>query len=171
MSYMEKVILVDKNDNQIGLEDKLKAHLGQGILHRAFSVFVFNSKGELLLQQRASEKMLWPLFWTNTCCSHPREGEGYEEGGQRRLKEELGFTCPLEYKGKIRYQASYEDIGSENELCPVLVGEYNGEVLPNKEEVNNFKWVNFDELKKDVSENPDKYTPWLKMELEQIFNK
>lgn len=167
---MDKVILVDKDDSPVGLEEKIKAHLGQGMLHRAFSVFVFNDKKELLLQQRASGKMLWPLYWTNTCCSHPKEGENYEEAGQRRLKEELGFTCPLKFVGKFQYQAPYKDVGSENELCSVLVGEYSGEVFPNKEEVESIKWVNFEELKKDVEENSGNYTPWLKLELEKFFN-
>lgn len=167
---MNKVILVDENDNQIGLEEKIKAHLGEGILHRAFSVFVFNSKGEFLLQQRASGKMLWPLYWTNTCCSHPMEGENYETAGQRRLKEEMGFTCPLKFIGKFQYQAPYKDIGSEHELCSVLVGEYDGEITINKEEANDYKWVDFEELRKDVMENPDNYTPWFKIELEKFFN-
>lgn len=166
---MEKVILVDENDNQIGLEDKVKAHLGQGILHRAFSVFVFNKKGQLLLQQRASEKMLWPLCWTNTCCSHPREGEKYEEAGQRRLKEEMGFTCSLKRIGEITYHANYKDIGSENEYCPVLVGEYDGEVNFDKKEANNIKWIDLKELKEDMEKNPDNYTPWFKIELDKFF--
>ena len=166
---MDKLILVDENDNQIGFEEKIKCHLGEGILHRAFSVFVFNNKGELLLQKRGNGKMLWPLFWTNTCCSHPREGEGYEDAGKRRLQEELGFSCSLKYIGKFQYKASYKDIGSENELCAVLVGEYSGEINANKEEVDDFKWVNFEELKKDVSQNQDNYTPWFKMELEKFF--
>lgn len=166
---MEKVVLVDENDNQIGLEEKVKAHLGQGILHRAFSIFVFNSKKELLLQQRASEKMLWPLYWTNTCCSHPREDENYQEAGQRRLNEELGFTCPLEYIGKFQYQANYRDIGAENELCSVLIGDYDGQVNVNEKEINDYKWVNFEELKQDILENPDTYTPWFKIELDKFF--
>lgn len=166
---MENVILVDENDNQIGLEEKMKAHLGNGTLHRAFSIFVFNNKKEILLQQRAKEKMLWPMYWTNTCCSHPRESEEYQEAGQRRLKEELGFTCNLEYIGKFQYQANYKDIGSENELCSVLVGEYDGEVNIDPKEVNDFRWVDFKELKKDVLENPDNYTPWFKIELDKFF--
>jgi len=166
---MDKVILVDENDNQIGLEEKIKAHLGDGILHRCISVFVFNDKKEFLLQQRAKEKMLWPLYWTNTCCSHPKEGESYQEAGQRRLKEEMGFTCPLNVIGKMNYQACYKDIGSEREICAVLVGNYNGEVNVDEKEINDFKWVNFEGLKKDVLENPDIYTPWFKIDLEKFF--
>jgi isopentenyl-diphosphate delta-isomerase len=166
---MDKVIIVDDNDNQVGLEDKLKCHLDKGILHRAFSVFVFNNKGELLLQQRSSKKLLWPLYWSNTCCSHPREGEDCESAGQRRLKEEMGFTCPLKLIGKFKYQANYKDVGSENELCSVLIGKHNNDVNINKEEVANFKWIGLQILKKDISKNPDQYTPWFKMELEKFF--
>ncbi len=166
---MEKVILVDENDNQIGLEEKVKAHLGNGVLHRAFSVFVFNSKKELLLQQRASEKMLWPLYWTNTCCSHPKEGESYQEAGERRLKEEFGFTCPLKYIGKFQYQVNYKDIGSENELCSVLVGDYDGEINVDEKEIASYKWVDLEKIKKDVLENSNSYTPWFKMELDKFF--
>jgi len=166
---MDKVITVDENDNQIGLKDKLICHLGQGILHRAFSVFVFNIKGEFLLQKRSKDKFLWPLYWTNTCCSHPKENESYEEAGQRRLKEEMGFSCPLKFIGKFQYQSGYKDIGSENELCSVLVGEYDGKISINPEEVADYKWVNFENLKEDVIKNPDNYTPWLTMELEKFF--
>ena len=166
-----KIIIVDENDNQLGLKDKLKCHLGQGILHRAFSVFIFNSKRELLLQKRSKRKMLWPFYWTNTCCSHPRENEGYEAAARRRLKEEMGFSCPLKLLGKFQYRANYKNIGSENELCSVLVGKYNGKISVNPREVAEFKWVNFEQLKKDVAENKDKYTPWFKMELEKFFIK
>lgn len=167
---MDELILVDGNDNEIGNEEKVKCHLGEGILHRAFSVFVFNDKGDLLLQQRGKDKMLWPLFWSNTCCSHPRKGEQYEEAAERRLKEEMGFSCPVKYIGKFQYQAAYEDKGSENELCAVLVGRYNGEVNINKNEAEDYKWIHFDSLLEDVNKNPEKYTPWFKMELEKFNN-
>lgn len=166
----DKIILVDENDNQVGIEGKLKSHLGAGVLHRAFSIFVFNKKGELLLQQRSAEKMLWPLFWSNTCCSHPKEGETWKQAGQRRLEEELGFSCPLEFKGKFQYHAGYKDIGSENELCYVLAGKYEGEVIANKKEVASFKWIDFEAVKEDVAQNSKKYTPWFKIELEKFFN-
>ena len=165
----ENVILVNEEDVQTGLEDKLAAHLGQGKLHRAFSVFIFNSKGEFLLQQRSAQKMLWPLHWTNTCCSHPRENEDYQAAGQRRLQEEMGFTCLLKMIGKFQYQARYKDAGSEYELCRVLVGEYDGQVAPDPKEVADCKWVDFGKVKKDVASNPDAYTPWFKMELERFF--
>lgn len=166
---MEKVILVDKDDRQIGLEEKVKSHMGDGVMHRAFSVFIFNSKGEFLLQRRSREKMLWPLYWTNTCCSHPREGEDYQEAGQRRLKEEMGFSCTLKPVGKFSYHAKYKDIGSESELCSVLMGTYDGKVIPDPKEAAEYTWTNFQELQKDVAANPDKYTPWFKLELEKFF--
>lgn len=166
---MDELILVDKDDNEIGNEEKVKCHLGEGILHRAFSVFIFNNKGDLLLQQRGKEKMLWPLYWSNTCCSHPRKGEDYEGAAERRLKEEMGFSCPVKFIGKFQYQVPYKNIGSENELCSVLVGMYTGRVVPNPEEVESWKWIDYKNLLEDVEKNPDMYTPWFKMELE-IFN-
>jgi len=166
---VDKVVLVDKNDKPLGLRDKTECHLGKGILHRAFSVFVFN-KTQLLLQQRSSEKFLWPLYWSNTCCSHPLQKEDYLEAAKRRLKEEMGFVCQLKFLGKFCYQASYQHKGSENELCAVLQGEYQGEVNPDPKEVAAWKWVDFKELKKDVKLSPGKYTPWFKMEIDKFFS-
>lgn len=166
---MEYVILVDEADKQVGLGEKVASHMGAGVLHRAFSVFIFNTKGEFLLQKRSAGKMLWPLFWTNTCCSHPREGEDYQAAGQRRLQEEMGFTCELSPVGSFIYHASYEDVGSENELCSVLTGTYDGAVVPDPDEAAEYSWVDFNELKKDVAAHPEKYTPWFKLELAQFF--
>lgn len=165
---MDELILVGEGDNEIGSEEKIKCHLGGGILHRAFSVFVFNNKKELLLQQRGKEKLLWPLYWSNTCCSHPRRGENYIVAAERRLKEEMGFSCSLEFIGKFQYQAPYKDIGSENELCAVLIGAYNGRVTTNPKEVESWQWIGFKNLLSDVNKNPDKYTPWFKIELEKF---
>lgn len=166
---MEHLILVDENDQQTGQEEKVKGHLRDGMMHRAFSVFIFNSKGEFLLQRRSKDKMLWPLYWTNTCCSHPRSGEGYQEAGQRRLKEEMGFNCPLTLVGKFAYRARYKDVGFENELCSVLVGTYDGAVTLNPAEVAEYAWVDFEALKNDVTAHPEKYTPWFKLELDRFF--
>lgn len=166
---MDKIIIVDENDKALGLKDKLKCHLGGGILHRAFSVFIFNNKGELLLQQRSEKKLLWPLYWSNTCCSHPLSGENYEQAAERRLKEEMGFICPVKLIGNFQYQANYKNVGAENELCSVLAGKYDGKIMADPNEAANWKWINFDELKKDVIVNQSKYTPWLKMELEKFF--
>ncbi|HBG81784.1 TPA: isopentenyl-diphosphate delta-isomerase [candidate division CPR2 bacterium] len=165
---MEKVILVDENDKNIGLEEKVKAHLDEGKLHRAFADFIFNKKGELLIQQRSEKKMLWPLIWDNTCASHPRENESYEKAGERRLLDELGFTCKLKMADKFQYHAAYKDVGAESEVCATLIGEYDGDVKPVKEEVADWKWVNINDLKKDMEENPDKYTPWFIIALERL---
>jgi len=166
---MDKVVIVDEDDRPLGLEDRWKCHSGEGILHRAFSVLVFNREGQLLLQQRSKNKLLWPLCWANTCCSHPSEGESYEQAGQRRLQTEMGFVCHLRLIGTFRYQASYEDRGLENEMCAVLVGEYDGEVNPDPEEVADWKWMDFEEVRRDVAVHPDKYSPWFKIEIQKFF--
>ncbi len=167
---MSKVIVVDKKDTPLYLKDKLECHLGKGILHRAFSVFVFNKNGELLLQQRSEDKFLWPLYWSNTCCSHPYENESYEAAARRRLKEEMGFYCNPRLIGSFVYQANYKDKGTEYELCSVLLGEYNGIVNTDPEEVANWKWMDLEKVKKDVVINPDIYTPWFKIELENFYS-
>jgi isopentenyl-diphosphate delta-isomerase len=166
---MDKLVIVDENDKPLGLEEKWKCHAGKGILHRAFSVFVFNQKGELLVHQRSKEKPLWPLYWSNTCCSHPLEDESYEEAGHRRLVAEMGFSCVLRLVGTFRYQASYQDKGSENEFCAVLVGQYDGEIHPNPQEVADWKWIASQDLREDIAADSDKYTPWFKTEIERFF--
>ena len=165
---MSNVILVDKNDNQIGLEDKVKAHLGQGILHRAFTILIFNKKNEILLQKRAKDKMLWPLVWEATCSSHPLENKTYEEAGKKRLKQELGFSCPLKLVDKFIYQSSCGKVGAENEVCGLLKGEYNGDVKADSQEVAEWKWVSLLELRKEIKKNPEQYAPWLKIALEKL---
>lgn len=169
MTADSKIVVVDAKDNVIGLEEKIKCHLGKGILHRAFSVFIFNGKGETLIQQRSGSKMLWPLFWSNACCSHQKPEESAESAGKRRLKEELGFDCPLKFLGKFIYQADYKEIGSENELCYVMKGQYSGKADPDPKEVADLKWVGMEQLKDDVKKNPGAYTPWFKIELEKFF--
>lgn len=165
----DELVLVDSEDNILGYEEKEKCHDGKGILHRAFSAFVFNDEGELLIQKRADGKRLWPGFWANSCCSHPRKGEGYVEAGGKRLMEELGFTCDLEPLFKFEYQAKYGEEGSENELDQVLLGKYNGEVKANPEEVAEYKWVKPDWLRADIEENSEKYAPWFKISLERVL--
>ncbi|NUJ97619.1 isopentenyl-diphosphate Delta-isomerase [Candidatus Gracilibacteria bacterium] len=156
----EFVVLVDENNNEIGTMEKLEAH-EKGILHRAISIFVFNDAGELLLQQRAKHKYHAGGLWTNTVCSHPRLGETYEDAVQRRLQEEMGFTCPLEKFGEIVYNVGFlEGDLREHEHDTIFIGTYNGEVNPNTEEAMDYKWINLDELKKDIKENKDFYTPW-----------
>ena len=166
MSY---VTLVDENDREIGTEEKIKAHLGKGKLHRAFSVFIFNGRGELLLQKRSKEKMLWGGYWSNSCCSHPVPGEDLLEAGMRRLGEELGFSCRLEHVGSFVYSEKFQDIGSENELCHILKGRYDGEVYPEKKEVEEIKWMKIKDVKGLIREIPSDFTPWFKMEMKKLF--
>ena len=157
----EFVILVDQNDNQIGTEEKLSAHKA-GRLHRAFSIFVFNSKKELLLHKRASTKYHSGGLWTNTCCSHPRENELVEDAVHRRLEEELGFDCALEKKFDFIYKAQVGEL-TEHEFDHVFFGTYEDEINPDPEEVEETTWMNMDDLQKDMKEHPDKYTEWFKI--------
>ncbi len=158
----EFVVLIDRDDNPVGLMEKQQAHHA-GLLHRAFSVFIFNSKNELMIHQRAAEKYHSPKLWTNTCCSHPRENETYEQAAHRRLIEEMGFDCEIQEKFHFIYKAELEEGLFEHELDRVFTGFYEGEVNFNPEEVMDYKWIGMDELKKDIDSNPDKYTVWFKI--------
>jgi len=167
---MKKLILVNKKDKVVGFETKKKCHQGKGILHRAFSVYVFNNKKQLLIQKRSKFKPLWPLYWwAPTCCSHPRKGEEYIDAGKRRLKEEFGFSCPLRMIDKFRYQARYKNVGSENEMCAILVGKYNGKIKANPKEIADWKWIDISKLRNDFKKNPDRYVPWLKIGLKRYL--
>lgn len=165
----DPVVLVDENDREIGIGSKLKCHLGKGRLHRAFSVFLFNSSGQLLLQKRSTKKTLWPLFWSNSVCSHPLPGEGYEKAASRRLVEEVGIEAEAQFLYKFVYSAKYKEIGAENEVCAVLAARSDLEPKPNHDEIIDYRWVERDELLKEVEENPKIYTPWFKMEAEELF--
>jgi isopentenyl-diphosphate delta-isomerase len=165
----EHVILVDKDDKQIGLMPKMEAH-EKAILHRAFSVFVFNDTGELMLQQRAAEKYHSPLLWTNTCCSHQRDGETNLEAGRRRLQEEMGFECDLKEVFSFIYQAPFDNGLTEHELDHVMVGNFNGNPKINKEEVEDYKWMTLQEVKVDMELNPDSYTAWFQIIFEKYYN-
>jgi len=158
----EKVILVSESDHQLGLMGKMEAH-EKGMLHRAFSVFVFNKQGELLLQQRAMDKYHSPGLWTNTCCSHQREGESNIQAGKRRLKEEMGFECDLEESFWFIYKAVFDNGLTEHELDHVLVGYYDKDPLINLEEVASFKWMSLEKVKNDIKERPDHYSEWFKI--------
>lgn len=164
----EEVILVDKNNNEIGVEEKLKAHR-EGKLHRAFSILVFNSKGELLLQRRAKEKYHWGGIWANTCCSHPRPNETHEQATHRRLKEEMGFDCELKESSSFIYRSEFSNGLIENEHDTIFIGNYDGEIKPNSSEVMDYCWISPDNLKSKIKENPDDYSPWLKIILEKDF--
>ncbi len=164
----EPLILVNEKDEVVGYKDKVSCHVGDGILHRAFSIFIFNGKGQVLMQKRSAEKPLWPLFWSNSCCSHPRKGESYQVATQRRLKEELGFTTRLKFLFKFQYQARFGQVGSENELCSVYVGRYDGPVQVNAREIAEWEWITVEELEKEMQEHPERFTPWFKMEWERM---
>ena len=166
----ELVVLVDKNDNQIGLMPKMEAH-EKAVLHRAFSVFTFNNKGELLLQQRAAHKYHSPLLWTNTCCSHQREGETNIEAGKRRLQEEMGFTTELKEVFSFIYKAPFENGLTEHELDHVMVGDFDGEPNINKEEVESYKWMLLEDVKNNIENNPDIYTEWCKIIFKESYKK
>ena len=167
---MTKVLLVNREGKVTGTEEKTQAHQGEGKLHRAFSIYIFNGAGDLLIQKRSKLKPLWPLFWANSCCSHPLPGEDLISAGERRLREELGFSCPLRMVDEFQYSAKYKDKGSENELCAVLVGVYNGPPQPDPEEVANWKWVKPDKILRDFNQNPDSYAPWFKIGLKRYLD-
>ena len=166
----EHVILVDEQDNPIGLMEKIEAH-EKALLHRAFSVFVFNEKNELMLQQRAAEKYHSPLLWTNTCCSHQRDGESNIEAGKRRLQEEMGFSCELEELFSFIYKAPFDNGLTEHELDHVMIGRFSDEPIINPEEVASYKWMPLEEVKSDIENHPEKYTAWFKIIFKESYNK
>ncbi|TAM75084.1 isopentenyl-diphosphate Delta-isomerase [bacterium] len=164
----EPLILVDADDRVIGHAGKADAHAGKGILHRAFSLFVSNPVGEVLLQQRATSKTLWPGYWANTCCSHPRQGEDMDTATQRRLREELGFTCALEFIYKFQYHAEFGEAGSESELCWVYVGVSDAPIRVNSTEIAAWRFVRPATLDREIEEAPERFTPWLKLEWRRL---
>jgi isopentenyl-diphosphate delta-isomerase len=165
----EKVILVDTNDNPIGLMNKLEAH-EKAVLHRAFSVFILNDKNELMLQQRAQHKYHSPLLWTNTCCSHQRENETNIQAGTRRLREEMGFETELKEMFHFIYKAPFDNGLTEHELDHVMIGYYNNMPDINKEEVESWKWMKIEDVKNDMITNPDQYTIWFKIIFEEFYH-
>jgi isopentenyl-diphosphate delta-isomerase len=167
-SPTESLILVDDQDREIGFHPKAECHEGQGLLHRAFSVFLFNADGELLLQKRSAQKPLWPLYWSNSCCSHPRESESVEKAGQRRIHEELHLECEVQFLYKFKYQASFGDLGSEHELCHVFFGYTNNEAIAHPDEIAEWRYITADELTREIAADGDCFTPWLKMEWQRI---
>ena len=158
---MDEVILIDKNDKPIGTSEKLEAHK-KGLLHRAFSILVFNKKGELLLQKRAENKYHSGGLWSTTACSHPKPNEKSIVAAHRRLKEEMGFDCDLEKNYSFFYKTNFPNGLIENECDYVFMGKYNGKVKPDPNEVVNCKWISMENLKKDIKENPDNYAFWFK---------
>lgn len=167
-SESEELILVDTDDNETGYLSKAKCHDGDGVLHRAFSVFLFNDAGELLLQQRAGSKRLWPGYWSNSICSHPRRGESMSVATRRRLLDELNFETPLEFVYKFAYQARFDETGAENELCHVFLGKLPEVVTPNEHEIAAVRFVSADSLDREFAEHPDELTPWFRLEWQAL---
>ena len=165
----DKVILVDKNDNQVGLMPKLEAH-EKGLLHRAFSIFIFNSRYELLLQKRASSKYHSGGLWTNTCCSHPREGEDTLDAANRRLDEEMGIKTSLRKVYDFIYKAELDNQLTEHEFDHVFYGVCDNDPILNKDEAEDFKWVDMETLNNDIMKNEDNYTVWFKIAFEYFYN-
>ena len=166
----DMLILVDSSDNEIGFLSKSECHMGSGRLHRAFSVFIFNSSGEVLIQKRSSHKELWGLHWSNSCCSHPRKNENIESAVNRRLAEELTIQCPVHFLYKFTYQEHFENVGSENELCYVYVGLFDGEIKENPNEVAEYRFISSKKLDQEIKTSPDNFTPWMKMEWSTILD-
>jgi isopentenyl-diphosphate delta-isomerase len=164
----EKLIVVDEDDNVLDYMNKKECHVGGGILHRAFSIFIFNSQKQLLLQKRSGQKQLWPHFWSNSCCSHPRKGENDEAATQRRLREELDLETQLHYLFKFIYHVPYHDIGSEFELCSVYIGKSDSEVTVNPNEIEEWKFIDTGMLDKELSSNAEIYSPWFRMEWKEM---
>ena len=163
----EMIILVDENDKEIGSEEKIKVHK-EGKLHRAFSIFIFNSEGKMLLQKRAKSKYHSGGLWTNTCCSHPRAGESLNDAVHRRLKEEMGFDCELKEIFSFIYKVKFDNNLSEYEYDHVFIGKFDGSPKPNPDEADSYKWISLDELEKDIKQKPDDYTFWFKIAFDKL---
>ena len=165
----EKVILVDEDDRQIGLMAKMEAH-EKAVLHRAFSVFLMNDAGQIMLQQRAANKYHSPLLWTNTCCSHQRNGETNLEAGKRRLWEEMGIQAELREVFSFIYKAPFDNGLTEHEYDHVMLGRFNGTPEINTEEVADWKWMTPQAIRDDIAQNPQSYTAWFKIIFEKFYD-
>ena len=163
------VVLVDKDDNEIGVEEKLRAHQNGGKLHRAISIFVFNSKGETMVQRRALSKYHSQGRWANTACSHPYPNESVLDAAHRRLKEEMGFDCEMREAFTFPYKAEVGNGLTEQEFDHVLFGSYEGEPKPDSNEVMDWKWISLDELMADIRASPDNYAEWLKLMISKVI--
>jgi isopentenyl-diphosphate delta-isomerase len=166
----DALILVDTADRVVGRLSKSRCHEGEGVLHRAFSLLIFNAAGDLLIQQRSPSKRLWPLYWSNSCCSHPRSGEDMATATQRRLREELGITCPLQFLFKFQYQAQFDATGSEHELCSVFIGTCIEPIAADPYEISAWRWVDPAGLQSQLtSQTGVKFTPWFTLEWARIW--
>ncbi|SHJ55481.1 isopentenyl-diphosphate delta-isomerase [Reichenbachiella agariperforans] len=166
---MEEVVLVDHLDNEIGTAEKLTAHR-DGSLHRAFSIFLFNSKGEMLLQKRAAGKYHSANLWSNSCCSHPRPAENLADAAHRRMREELGITTDLKWLLSFQYKIDFDNGLIEHELDHVFVGQTDQPMLLNPDEVSEIKYINPEQLKKDIAVHPDQYTFWFKELVDRVLD-
>ena len=166
----DMLILVDSSDNEIGFLSKSECHMGAGQLHRAFSVFIFNSSGEVLIQKRSPQKKLWGLHWSNSCCSHPRKNENIESAVNRRLAEELTIQCPIHFLYKFTYQENFGNVGSEHELCYVYVGLFDGEIKADPNEVAEYKFLSPQKLDREIKTSSENFTPWMQMEWNTILD-
>ena len=166
---MDQLILVDADGEIKGYDTKENCHQDKGKLHLAFSILIFTTDGRLLLQKRSVQKMLWPLYWSNSVCSHPMKGEEVEEAARRRVMEELGIDCHIYYLYTFKYHESYLDVGSESEMCSVFFGIYDGTVTPDSNEIDEIKYVQMNCLMAEIEKSPDSFTPWFKMEWEFIL--
>jgi isopentenyl-diphosphate delta-isomerase len=165
------LICVDQNDRPLTEASKFEVHSGKGQRHRAFSIFIFSEQNELLLQQRASDKRLWPGFWTNSCCSHPRAGENLTDAAHRRLNQELGIQCPLHYLYRFEYRAEFETLGTEHEVCSVFIGKVDRNevvVQAHPEEISAWKWQNLDEVAFLRQNQTEQLTPWFILEWDRL---
>jgi isopentenyl-diphosphate delta-isomerase len=167
-SDAEELILVDTEGTETGFATKRACHDGDGILHRAFSLFVFTSDGRLLLQRRGWGKRLWPGYWANSCCSHPRRGEAIDAATHRRLREELGVDCGLEFLFTFAYHARFGEVGSERELCSVYAGMASEPIRANTTEIAETRLVVTDELDSEIAAAPGEFTPWLRLEWPRV---
>jgi isopentenyl-diphosphate Delta-isomerase len=165
----DALILVDESDHGVGTLSKTECHEGRGVLHRAFSLLIFGAGGELLIQQRSAAKRLWPLYWSNSCCSHPRSGETMEAAIHRRLYEELGLRCPLQFLFKFQYQAQFDATGAENELCSVFIGGSTAPLSINAEEIHAWRWVSPEALHMEMTARGGNFTPWFKIEWARVW--
>ncbi len=166
---MEEVILVNENDEQVGTMDKMEAHQ-KAVLHRAFSVFIFNTRGEMLLQQRAIEKYHSGGLWTNACCSHPRPGEETLQAAQRRLREELGFSTFLNKVFHFTYKSSFENGLTEHEFDHVFVGSFEGMINPDTTEVKDYCFKAMSDILASLKSQPQKYTSWFHIAMPKIYD-
>ena len=166
----ESLILVDGADREVGYLDRARCHAGRGVLHRAFSLLIFNSRQELLLQQRAAGKRLWPLYWSNSCCSHPRRRESMEAAIHRRLGEELGLGCARQFLFKFEYQAQFDATAAEHELCSVYIGRSDGPPHINRDEIHAWRWISPEQLQEELAgADAGRFTPWFRLEWERTW--